>query len=286
MIIVDLSQVMNASLAAQAVAERGKAIQIDTGLLRHMVLNTILSIKRKFSPTYGEITLATDARSWRKEFFPYYKFARSEKREASLLDWKAVFESMNLIRSEIKEHMPYRVVGTAGAEADDIIGVLCREFAGGPLEGKEEILIVSGDHDFKQLHAIDGVSQYDWVNKKKVVCGDPVAYLIEHALKGDRGDGVPNVLSDDDVFVVKKRQVPLTQKRYDELFEKAKRGQLDSDRNYVRNTTLVDLSKTPQEVYERILETYHSEAGKGREKVFNYFLQAKLKNLMAHCGEF
>lgn len=279
MIVVDLSQVMHASIAAQVVKERGRGVVIEEGMLRHMVLNTIRAIKVKFGAKYGEVVMATDSSSWRKQFFPYYKFRRAEAREVSLIDWNSVFKSMTTIKAELREYMPYRVVAAAGAEADDVIGELSRYVT------SEPVFVVSGDHDFKQLHN-DNVKQYDWVNKKSVTVASPKDYLLDHIIRGDKSDGIPNILSDDSVFVDGKRQEVLSAKRYNDLVDKANRGVLQGTRNWIRNQTLVDLSKTPSEICDAIRDSFNSQAAKGREKMFNYFVSAKLKNLMESLGDF
>jgi hypothetical protein len=72
------------------------------------------------------------------------------------------------------------------------------------------VLIVSADTDFIQLHQYPGVVQYDPIHKKWITDHDPIMYLKEHILEGDRVDGIPNVFSDDDCFVTDKRQRRLT----------------------------------------------------------------------------
>ena len=54
-------------------------IDIEIGLVRHMVLNSIRAINSKHRLKYGELIIATDTmRSWRKDVFPYYKANRKK----------------------------------------------------------------------------------------------------------------------------------------------------------------------------------------------------------------
>jgi hypothetical protein len=282
MIIVDLSQVMLSNLHMQ-IGNHTNA-KIEENMVRHMVLNSLRSYKQKFGEEFGEMIIACDNTNyWRKQLFPYYKANRKKNQEKSELDWKAIFECLNKVRAELKEYFPYRVIDIESAEADDIIATLAKE-----TYAKEKVLILSGDKDFIQLHIYSEVKQYDPVRKKWIQHNEPARYLAEHILKGDSGDGVPNVLSPDNCFVVGERQKPLTQKRIDSIIQSGVNGNYDDAvfRNYMRNKHLIDLSMIPAEVKAKVLESYEAQADKNRDKMFNYFIANKLKNLMEHIGEF
>ena len=223
---------------------------------------------------------------WRRQAFPYYKANRKKNQETSEMDWKSIFECMNKIRQELKDYFPYRVIDIESAEADDIIGTLVEEF--GTSVGGEPILILSGDKDFIQLHTYGNVRQYDPTRKKWITHNDPIRYLEEHVLKGDSGDGVPNVLSSDNCFVIGERQKPLTQKKIDALIELGLSGKFDHPlcRNYMRNLKLIDLRNTPDDIHNKVMESYFKQEGKDRSKLMNYFIANRLKNLTEHISEF
>lgn len=282
MIIVDLNQVMLSNLMMQ-LGNHTNA-QLDENMVRHMVLNSIRSYKQKFGAEYGEIIIACDNTNyWRKQLFPYYKANRKKNQEASELDWKAIFEILNKIRAELKEFFPYKVIDIEAAEADDIIATLVNNFSEfNPVD----ILILSGDKDFIQLHVHDNVKQYDPVRKKWIKHDDPKQYLFEHILKGDSGDGVPNILSSDNCFVVGERQKPLTQKKIDAIVANNYNIEEKYARNFMRNKHLIDLSCVPSEIATKVMESYEAQGTKPRDKMFNYFIANKLKHLMEHIGEF
>ena len=284
MIIVDLNQVMISNFMAQIGNHTNIAIEED--LLRHMILNSIRSYNQKFKAEYGEMIIACDDKNyWRKQVFPYYKANRKRDREKSEIDWNAVFEILNRVRDELREYFPYRVIKADTAEADDVIATLVQEFG----NTSEKILIVSGDKDFKQLQTYLNVRQYDPVRKRFLEENRPDRYLREHIMKGDRGDGVPNFLSKDDVFVLAGRQKPLRQSKLDVWLEQADPESFcDEDmlRNFRRNEQLVDLSKIPFHIKEDILEQYTAQTGKTRDKLFNYFVEKRLKNLITDIGTF
>lgn len=262
---------------------------VDVPMFKHMVLNSLRSYKQKFSAKYGELVIATDTgSSWRKAHFPYYKANRKKDRDESTLDWESIFAGLREIRADLKNYFPYRIIEVEGAEADDVIGTICEEF-GSSLPGAETILIISGDKDFKQLQTHMNVEQYDPVRNKKIVENSPDNYLIEHIISGDRGDGVPNILSPDNCLVLGTRQGTMTKKRMDSFKQQASSGHWDSEdlkRNYHRNFSMIDLSNTPALLKEQIIEQYHKEAGKDRSKIFNYLIKNKMKLLMEHASEF
>jgi 5'-3' exonuclease len=280
-IIVDLNQVMLSNLMMQ-LGNHTNA-KIEENMVRHMILNSLRSYKVKFGNEYGELVIAADNYNyWRKKFFPYYKANRKKSQEKSDLDWGAIFETLNKIRQEIKDYFPYRVIEIESAEADDVIATLVREHA-----DNEKILIMSGDKDFIQLHIWPDVKQYDPVRKRWINHNDPEQYLKEHVLKGDSSDGVPNILSEDNCFVVGSRQKPLTAKRIAKIINTDPENlEANIARNYFRNAMLIDLSNVPEEIKEKVITSYNEQSGKDRSKLMNYFISNKLRNLMENIGEF
>jgi hypothetical protein len=283
-IIVDLNQVMLSNLLMQ-LGNHTNA-QIEENMVRHMILNSLRSYRTKFGADYGELVIACDNTNyWRRKLFPYYKANRKKAQEKSDLDWKAIFECLNKIRAELKEFFPYRVIDIESAEADDIIATLVTSASF--RSDCSEVLILSGDKDFIQLHKYGNVKQYDPTRKKWITHKNPEQYLKEHILKGDAGDGVPNILSSDNCFVVGERQRPLTAKKM-EHYLKLTPNEMETAiaRNYMRNKQLIDLDETPEEIRVKVMESYHAQSGKDRSKLMNYFIANKLRNLTESIGEF
>ena len=255
---------------------------IEEDLVRHMILSSLLMYKQKFSQQYGELTICCDSpKSWRKEVFPFYKANRKNYRESSDFDWKKIFLILNKIRNELRESFPYRVIEVEGAEADDIIA----NFA---VNAKQPLLILSSDKDFIQLQKNPNVKQFSIIQKKYLNGVDPTNYLKQHIIKGDRGDGIPNILSDDDTFVSQKRQSKIVTARLNSWIN-MEPNEFCNDRmyrNYCRNEQLVDLNKTPSDIIDKIVDLYQNYKDNGRSKLFNYFVKHKLKNLMEHIQEF
>lgn len=283
MLLLDFNQVCISSLMAQL--GNHTDAEIDEGILRHMVLNTIRSLKVKF-PNYGDLVICCDDKHvWRKQVFPYYKANRKKAREESEIDWPTIFNHLNKIRDELRDCFPYRVIQVEGAEADDVIGTLAIKH-GQMLNTGEKILILSGDKDFVQLHVFGNVQQFDPVRKKFIKHEDPIQFTRELILKGDRGDGIPNVLSKDDVFVTGDRQRPVKPEKYANIRKPRDEFTGELLRNWNRNEQLIDLTFIPENIQTQVVEQYESQAGKQRDKLFNYFVTHKLKLLMEHIGDF
>jgi len=281
MILVDMNQISLASMMMHLNMNKSK--KIDDSTVRHMILNSLRMYRTKFSSEFGELVLCYDSKHyWRRDYFPEYKFGRRKSREKSTHDWSAIFSCLNEIRDELRDNMPYKFIEIYGAEADDIIGVLCSEYS-------EEIMILSGDKDFIQLQKYPNVKQYSPITKKTVNGENPGAYLKEHIFKGDTSDGVPNVLSPDNTFTDGLRQKPLTKKKIASWMEHDFEDVAPNDevkRNFQRNRKLIDLTYTPEELSSEIIDTYKEAPYGDRSKLLNYFIQKRLRNLTESIGEF
>lgn len=284
-LILDFSSVIIANLHAQIGLHNMREVEED--LLRHMILNTVRALRVKFKKE--ELIIACDMGSWRKQAYPYYKANRAKAKEKSDLNWTAIFEIFTKMRNDLRDYFPYRVIEVQGAEADDVIAALVFEY--GDNEGlamnigtQEDIIIVSPDKDFAQLHRFPNVKQFDPIKKKWIEHVDADAYLVDHVIKGDSGDGVPNIMSDDDTFMIPgKRQKPMTAKRLEEF-----RASIPDEfkKNFDRNTLVIDLRNTPQSLRTEIIEVYKQQAGKDRSQIFNYMMKNKLRNLLEAIQEF
>lgn len=283
MILVDLQQVMLATLLVSL--DKHTNAKIEESMLRHMVLNSIRANRKKFHFHYGDMIICCDSHgnSWRKKLYPFYKANRKKEREKIDLNWPMVFESLNRIKSELKEFFPYPVVEVSGAEADDIIATLVLDV----LTEDEPKLILSRDKDFIQLHNPQ-TKQYDPIKKKYIQHDDPKQYLLEHILKGDLGDGIPNVLSDDDSLVIGSKRPKLTSKRMTELLSTpvGKYQDINIINNYKRNEALISLYNIPTDIQDEVGFEYSKQKGKDRSKLMSYFMNNKLKNLMEDIADF
>lgn len=297
MIILDYSQVALSNIFMfQSDLKKNSNNPEAVNIIRHAVLTGLKFYKKKYGAEYGELVLACDGKHyWRREIFPHYKAGRKATREKSDLDWKLIFDTISQIRDDVAEHFPYKVLHMDRAEADDIIATLCKwtQIHGrvdhGMFEEKQKVMIVSSDGDFKQLHKYDNVEQYSPIQKKKVVCEEPIAYLAEHIAKaGD--DGIPNVLSADDVFVTEGvRQSKMTAGKL-ERFISLGRDACENDeqrRNWDRNNRLINLDLVPEDIQQEIVDTYVNGKPKGdKMSIYNYLVKHRCRLLLDEIEEF
>jgi len=280
MLLIDLNQVLLAGLMAQI--SSNKKEKLDENLIRHMTLNIIRNHVKNFKE-YGEVILCCDNRKyWRKEYFPFYKAGRKKTREKSDLDWHMIFDMLAKFKAELKQNFPYKVIDVEGAEADDIIGTLV------PLHAHtQKILILSSDGDFLQLQQYPNVKQYNPSLKKYIVSSNPKLELKEKIIRGDKGDGIPNMFSPSDCFVRELRQKPITKSILDKYLKEDSNQYNDTDKtNFIRNTTLIDLNYIPNEIQEKIINNYNEMKPASRQHLLNYFIEHKLKNLLDVIEEF
>ena len=287
MIIVDMHQVLISNIMAQLTMKSYKGTKVgvvNKELVRHMCCNSLRGYVRKFGNEYGKdnLVLACDsANPWRRDFFPNYKWSRRQGREESKSDWDLMFKIILEVKDEIAENLPYKVVAVDNAEADDIIAVIVG------LQEEKKYLIISGDKDFKQLQKYSNVNQFSPIQKVMVKEDNPIRYLHEQIIKGDRSDGVPNILSPDDVFTTKKKQSPITKKKLEEW------AQVDdiplgseTKKYYNRNKKLIDLEQIPNALVESIINSYKNCKVPSRSKLLPYFMSYKLKSLIENINDF
>jgi hypothetical protein len=289
---------------------------VSEDLLRHMILNTIRSVNVKFRDTYGEMIIAIDhEHSWRKDVFQYYKAGRKVQREKNnisvhkidiidgdltvidtsdnqdedmkkiqqmfgIIDWSQVYAYSKNIWQEIRDNFSYRVVYVENSEADDVIAVLTNNY-----KDKDIIMIISGDHDFVQLQVNPNVRQYDPIRKKEIKEIDPRRYLFEHICHGEskNADGIPNILSPDDIFMKKgSRQKPITKKMINDWYNF---GEYPLNGGYQRNQRLIDFDMIPTDIGAKILTEYENQQGK-KGNIYKYFLKKGLNSLMTNIQDF
>jgi len=282
MILLDFSGIAIAPIVM------GQAKYDDENLIRHMILNSVRMYRQKFRD-YGDMVIVADAGgNWRKDVYPEYKGKRKSNREESKIDWNMAFKNINMVLDEIKANMPWKVIHQWGCEADDAIAEITKwtqEFG-----NYEKVMIVSADHDFKQLQKFDNVEQFSPVTKKFIKADNPRLYQMEHILKGCSGDGVPNVLSDDDTFLVEgKRQNVLSKKKKESLLEDPHALGEVVYRNYLRNKKMIILteeSECPDSVKQEIINKFEQQEVPARSKVLPYLISKRARLLVEVVEEF
>ena len=282
MILIDNTQILLASIFAQI---RGDDSLIDEDFVRHMTLNTYRMYKRKYEDKFGELVICQDAGNyWRKDVFENYKQNRKDSQKKDSKDWNKIFGVLTKIRDEVSEVFPYKHMYVPRCEADDIIAILVKHN-----HNKENIMIVSADKDFQQLQKYSNVKQYSPTQKKNLVCDNPQEFLKNHIIKGDSSKLMQQYLSNPDTFVnPEKRQKRMTKSAISKIEDSLQEGKIPEDisNNWERNEKLVNLDLIPEEIEKEILSEWEKPITGDRGKIFNYFVDNRLKMLMESIEEF
>lgn len=326
--ILDYSQIAIAAVMSDA--HSGDSTRIDEEMSRHIILNSIRLHRSRHAREHKEMIIACDGPgSWRKDRFPQYKAHRKKLRDDSSVDWDMLHRVLHEVRRDLRDHFPYRVVHVPMTEADDVIGVVARHAHAYGIP----CLIVSGDKDFHQLHrTVPGDDLLGGMGEKRTVtqwsptpsvrgyvhCDDPVESLGLHVAAGDSGDGVPNILSDDKVFVDERKQRVVSAKmkaewlRFwtedgidDGFWAEYQRGGVwksvghpdkksthapvcvhEIRENYKRNVAMIDLRSTPPDIRSSVLHALAEPAKGDFNTVMRYMADNGMTLLMDHAQDF
>ena len=291
MILLDTNQIMISNLfGIMGKGFDSNAITIND--VRHATLKGLLYYNDRFKGDYGKVILCYDSKNyWRTKQFPYYKVNRKKKQDTDNINWHKIYNFFKTVREEIKENFKFVTMHVETVEADDIISVLIEEYHNrgrGPRQDKT--LIVSSDKDFQQLQRIEGVYQYSPSAKDFIVCNDPMGFLVNHIIRGDSSDGIPNVLSDDDVLINEnKKQTIMSPKRFNTIVEEVKTRRISDEdskfrRNWFRNKKLIDLKCIPEDKKKLITKEYDKSLGYFHMNTPNsmeYLVSNKLSKLLS-----
>lgn len=278
MILIDLPSVVIPEV--MTLVNKAK-MRVDDDLIRRVTLTQILNYQKKYQD-YGKIVICADGRNyWRRNVYPLYKRNRKKSRDEDGFDWNTFYIMFDRVKQELKE-LTFKYIEIEGLEADDVIAVLAMYWA-----SHEKIMVISADKDLIQLQALaKGVRQWSPITKKLVK--KPEYSLVEHIMRGDSSDGIPNILSDDDVFMCEdKRQKPVAAKWVAEA-KKMDDSSLACPNDtvlskYLRNETLIDLKKIPKEYWSQVNDAYIAKH-KPKTTMLKYAVKHKLKHVINKMG--
>lgn len=297
-ILIDFSQVVLSSCYAYSdeLSVKSKDKENAKNIVRHVILNQLRHYNSLYREKFGKLIICCDGKHyWRRELFKHYKEGRKKARAESDLDWKLIFDIIDETITDLKENFMFPLIRVNRAEGDDVIAVLTKHFQSN--EGKEDgffvipqnILIVSSDKDLVQLQKYENVSQISPRNKKVVSEGNPLLYLKEKIIRGDRGDGIPSILNDEDLYVTEgKKTVVMSKKRFEMLFESGY-DQCTDDKvknRWDMNRKLIDFDYIPKDIEKTIVNTYLEPISGNRVKMFNYMLKYNLHELLKVISDF
>lgn len=286
-VLIDFSQIVKAD-AISYYSHTKQQITMD--LLRHIVLQNIIYYKKKFKVSNENFYICFDGRNyWRKDVFPYYKQNRKKMIESDVgFDWNEFYKYFNEMKDELKSDLPFKTLEVNNCEADDIIAVVSEILC----STNDQIIIVSSDKDFIQIqkYICPEIKQWSPFHKKYLTSETNDYNLFEHIVRGDSPDGIPNILSDEDVFITSKRSKAI---RTETLKQWEKTGNITEPnlfcsndemlQKFQRNRTLIDLRMIPEKNKNDIANAFGScECTK--VDIFKYLVKHKLRKIMESGG--
>lgn len=296
-ILIDFSQVVLSSCYAYSkelsVSHADK--ENAKNIVRHVILNQLRYYNAKYREHYGKLIVCCDGKNyWRKEYFKFYKESRKKARAEDDMDWKLIFEIVSESIEDLKENFMFPVIKVQRAEGDDVIAILSKYFQNNEMveDGfflhSQDILVVSSDKDLVQLQKYPNVKQLSPRTKHLVEEGNPLVYLHEKVIRGDRGDGIPSIINDEDLYVTDKKATPLTKKKFSILCESGydKCDDVKIKERWKMNRMLIDFDYIPADVETAILESYKEPIKGNRVKIFNYMLKHNLHQLLNLISDF
>ena len=269
MLLIDLSGVAYHKIINFYVNEQEPSLE----QVRHVLFTDLIEYEQQYGEMFGRMIICCDSKPyWRSNVQPAYKAPRIKARETSTINSDLFYEHLAILKQDLIEYTNYIMIDTRGAEADDIIAVLAKLAH----DKDEKTVIVSSDKDMIQLQTLyTGTFQFS-PNRNKMLTLENTEYdLLSHILKGDTGDGIPNVFSVEGFFMIegdKPRQRSITKKIIAEVREYypdnlAKCEMLDAEAQlrFVQNQELIDTSYTPHLLQETVTVLYNTKMTQNKE---------------------
>jgi hypothetical protein len=120
------------------------------------------------------------------------------------------------------------------------------------------------------------------MDKQTIKPSELAKLLKEHIIRGDPGDGVPNILSPDNSFTDHIRQKTMTAKRVDYFLNTDPSQYVDT--KWERNLKLIDLDFIPKDIQKSILDAFEKTKVNPRHMIMNYLIAHRLSGLQ-DCEE-
>lgn len=288
-LLVDLNNITMSKLFSKHIMEKdGYNVEsINYDFWKYGVFSAIYGYMTKYS-NVDEVVLAADSsQSWRKLYFPRYKEHRKAAKDKFNIDWQEYQRHFEDLVYDLKAHFPFKVLWTKYCEGDDIIGTVA-------LNRKDKkIVIISSDQDYLQL-CRNGVRLFSIQKQEEMSHPNPEMFLKEASLMGQQKDGIFNVLTPLD-YPVELRKPPFGKKKAEKFLIEGLENALNNDVEYKRkytdadgkakiynskinlqeryefNRNLMDFSKIPQTIKEKILKNYYNYEYPHPEKIYEFF---------------
>ena len=270
----------------------------DFAYVKNTLITSILDLKRILSGSgvQVDVIILMDQKDpehnyWRNYIMKEYKGTRSK--------WscpipKDIFnKQMQVMKDDVKKHFPWKIVKVTGAEADDSVGVLTRRL------NDAVNVVISTDSDLQQVLVND--MNYIYEPRKNIIIdhtADTKYDLFVKFIKGDAGDGIPNIFSDEDTLITQgKRQKAVKKTLVNEMYEEYQNNGFKSVKDkyewtdvittrFVHNRKMIDLKMIPEDIVNSINKEYDEFVPNGDGTTFmNYCINQGLTPLIQRATE-
>lgn len=231
---------------------------------------------------------------WRHLISPYYKKNRAKAKEKSKIPQAILLKNLDKLSEIFKTIIPWGYVQILGYEADDIIALLSRHFS-----SQDKVVVIYG-RDKDMIQCLDNENTYLYEPTLKSFIDknyeEVQEYKFKHIIKGDGGDGIPNIFSDLDTFVTpNKRQKVCGDIKLNEMYYTFKAEGMDamklkyitdesSQKRYEQNKSLIDFDMIPKKISDIFFSKWDQISKEptkyDKEKMFTYFLNNDMDGLI------
>lgn len=152
------------------------------------MLMSIRALARDFKPNRIIFCREAHDRNWRYDIYPEYKGNRAAARDSSIVDFSAFFPTNEEFINNLQDCMKNcQFLTVPHLEADDLIASIVKT------KPEWDIVLISTDKDFYQLHTHSNFKQYDPIKGQYVNVINPDAALMEKIVRGDKSDNIPSI---------------------------------------------------------------------------------------------
>lgn len=263
---------------------------LDPEKLKYVILNSLRANIKRFKLDYPDIVIAVDNGDggyWRRDIASYYKGNRKKHRDESDWDFDVIFKVVNSLKDGLVANFPYKILDIKRCEADDVAGVLVKHFHA----KYEKIMLVSSDGDWSQLQKYNNIKQYNPVMAKQVKPkhGGPGAVLKHKIIKGDRKDGIANILSAGDSVITETKQKMITNKNYTKWMTSNNPEEFCTPEmlaRYKENERLLDLYQVPEKYENDILEAFNNYVLPKKSLIYPYLVTNGFSDMCNNISDF
>lgn len=205
--------------------------------------DTILKLKKTHKiGNMNEIYFVMDCNRsniWRNEIYNLYKANRVQKNNFDPDVFKYMYEN-------VLPDVSCKVLQCDQAEADDIIGTLCKYIQ------DSEIIVIADDNDYLQL-ADERICLYNLKQKciNERVMGNKTKDLFYKILVGDKADNIPSIFTE----AKAKKIVDMYYANENDIINEVVK--INKHQEYQLNKALIDMQMIPSHIITNIVECYN-----------------------------